>query len=122
VYNSGGSFYVLAPNTEFVQNKLNEITATIEQHIFDTHGISLYVAIDSVSFSKETLLHKNNTSLGEIWNELFSKRLQKKSAKFSSQINDNYPTFFSPSMQGLDTKRDVITGEEFLPNEKSYSS
>lgn len=118
VYNSGGSFYLLAPNTVFVQQQLRNAIQTIEQHLFETHGTSLYVAIDSVEMSKEALMHKDGQNLGKIWGELFEKRDKKKSAKFATQIMSRYPDFFNPILQGGDSDRDSITGEEFLPNEK----
>lgn len=118
VYNSGGSFYLLAPNTEFVRTQLEKAIKTIEEHLFATHGTSLFVAIDSVELSKDALMHKNGQHLGKIWGDLFVKRDRKKSAKFATQISTRYSDFFEPILQGGDAKRDSITGEEFLPNEK----
>lgn len=118
VYNSGGGFYLIAPNTAFVRESLESAIKEIEQHLFSTHQTSLFVAIDSIEVSKEALMHKNGENLGVVWGELFKKRDKKKSCKFSSQINSNYSIFFEPSAQGGDAKRDSITGEEFIPNEK----
>ena len=117
VYNSGGSFYLLAPNTEFVRTQLEKAIQTIEEHLFATHGTSLFVAIDSVELSKDALMHKNGQHLGKIWGDLFVKRDRKQSAKFATQISTRYSDFFEPILQGGDAKRDSITGEEFLPNE-----
>lgn len=118
VYNSGGSFYLLAPNTEFVRTQLEKAIKTIEEHLFATHGTTLFVAIDSIELSKDALMHKNGQHLGKIWGDLFVKRDRKKSAKFATQISTRYSDFFEPILQGGDAKRDSITGEEFLPNEK----
>lgn len=117
VYNSGGGFYILAPNTSTVRQKLQNAIAIIEEHLFKVHGTTLYIAIDSVELSKSTLLHTDGQHLGYAWGELFEKRDKKKSTKFSSLIEANYDLFFSPKMSGGDAKRDSITGEEFLPNE-----
>ena len=118
VYNSGGSFYLLAPNTEFVKNQLEKAINTIEEHLFVTHGTSLFVAIDNFELSKDALMHKNGQNLGKVWGDLFVKRDKKKAAKFASQMRTRYSDFFEPIMQGGDAKRDSITGEEFLPNER----
>lgn len=118
VYNSGGGFYIIAPNTEFVRTELSNAIQEIEKKVFEAHGTSLFVAIDSVEVSKNALNHTNNEDLGNTWGQLFNKRDNKKNCKLASYISDNYNQFFEPSMQGGDTKRDVITGEEFLPNEK----
>ena len=117
IYNSGGGFYLLAPNTEFVRRQLRKAIQTIEKRFFETHGTTLFVAIDSIELSKEALMHKGNESLGQVWGKLFVKRDRKKSTKFASLIETEYASFFEPLMQGGDTRRDSITGEEFLPGE-----
>lgn len=117
VYNSGGGFYLLAPNTENVKNSLKKAIDTIEKHLLEAHGTMLFVAIDSVELSKDALLHNNGQSLGKVWGELFLKRDRKKSTKFSNQLLANYSAFFNPFMHGGEAKRDSITGEEFLHNE-----
>lgn len=118
VYNSGGGFYLLAPNTKKVRASLSNAVNQIEKQLFETHGTTLFVAIDSVELSKDALLHKNGQSLGRAWGDLFQKRDKKKSSKFSSQMLLSYKSFFEPFMQGGNAERDSITGEEFLPDEK----
>ena len=119
IYNSGGGFYLLAPNTPFVKKQLKKAEETIEVHFFDTYGTALFVAIDSIGLSKEALMHKQaGEDLGSVWGRLFTKREQKKSAKFASRILSDYEIFFNPSQRGGDAKRDSITGEELLQEEK----
>lgn len=117
VYNSGGGFYLLAPNTKETKISLEKAVRDIEKALFDTHGTALFVAIDSIELSKDALMHRNGQHLGLVWDDLFKKRDKKKSAKFASMIQDNYKQFFEPTMAGGDSKRDSITGEEFLPKE-----
>lgn len=91
----------------------------IESNFFDTHATSLFVAIDSIEISKESLMHQNDhDDLGTVWGKLFRKREHKKMAKFASHITSGYGDFFNPSKLGGDAKHDSITGEEFLPGEK----
>jgi len=118
IYNSGGGFYIIAPNTEFVKTELEKAIKDVERNIFESHNTSLYVAIDSIEVSKNALLHTKGEDLGKSWGDLFAKRDLKKNNKLSDFINTNYEKFFIPSFQGGDTKRDVITGEEFTQNEK----
>ena len=119
IYNSGGGFYLLAPNTSYVREQLQKAVETIEAHFFEAYGTALFVAIDSVELSKDALMHKKaEDNLGSIWGKLFTKRDRKKSAKFASRIKENYKDFFTPSMQGGEAKRDSITGEEFFSGEK----
>ena len=119
IYNSGGGFYLLAPNTTRVKQKLTDAIATIEKKLFQMHGTSLFVAIDFIELSEDALLHKNEESLGKSWGELFLKRDRKKNTKFSSLID--YKTFFEPSHQGGECPIDKITGEEIPKNEKEYN-
>lgn len=118
VYNSGGGFYLLAPNTKETKDKLKNAVDNIEKSLFAVHGTALFVAIDSIELSKDALMHRNGQHLGLAWSDLFKKRDKKKSAKFASMMQDNYKQFFEPTMAGGDSKRDSITGEEFLPKEK----
>lgn len=116
VYNSGGGFYIIAPNTEEAKEKLSCAVKVIEQKLFENHRTSLYCAIDSVEVSKDVLIHKGKT-LADVWGELFEKRDRKKSSKFAQLITSNYEKFFEPSGIGADQDRDSITGEEFVEGE-----
>lgn len=117
IYNSGGGFYILAPNTKYVKDKLSSAIQHIEEQLFKAHGTALYVAIDSVPITKDDLMHKNGANLGRAWGELFIKRDNKKQNKFASLLKHNYSNFFTPKMMGGEAKLDTITGEELLPNE-----
>jgi CRISPR-associated protein Csm1 len=119
LYNSGGGFYLIAPNTSFVQDKLQKTIQIVEKKFFTAFGISLFVAIDSIPLSKDILMHRNNQDLGKVWHDLFEKRDKKKSSKFASLIENQYDSFFSPIHKGGDALRDEITGEEFSEKEKS---
>lgn len=117
VYNSGGGFYLIAPNTPFHKEQLKKCVEVIENHLFKVHGTALYVAVDAVELSKDALLHRNGEDLRKVWADLFIKRDRKKMAKFATQIETDYARFFNPFMQGGETERDSITGEEFAPDE-----
>jgi len=113
VYNSGGGFYLLAPNTSRVKRQLEESIAEIEEKMFAAHGESLYLAIDSVEVSKEALMHKSGKDLGMLWGELFDKKEAKKNAKYKSMVASRYNKFFCPSSPSCDMQVDIITGEYF---------
>ncbi|MDL2221433.1 type III-A CRISPR-associated protein Cas10/Csm1 [Parabacteroides sp. OttesenSCG-928-N08] len=120
VYNSGGSFYLLAPNCEKTRTKLAAAIDRIERQLFITHGISLFMAIDSVEVAKDAFLQKNGLHLGKVWGELFSKRDKKKTAKFPSLITERYEQFFTPSITDAGVACDSITGEAFQVGEKKF--
>lgn len=121
IYNSGGCFYLLAANTERVKEKLKETIAEIEKDIFNAHGTDLYVAIDSIALSaSEVANHGGKRTLSNIWQELFAIRDRRKNARYSAALLSDYDHFFTP--QNIDgTKRDVITGEDFMQGEKAVS-
>lgn len=116
IYNSGGGFYILAPNVEKVRTKLTMVIGIIEKKLFETYKTSLYVAIESVEIDETSLMHKG---LQDKWSELFIKKDRKKFQSQSAIISDNYDNFFTPFMAGGDANQDTITGEEFLPGEKA---
>ena len=117
IYNSGGSFYILVPNTAEVKEKLERVIAVIEKQLFKAHGTSLFVAIDSVEVSEDSLMHRDRQSLRKVWEDLFEKRDAKKQTKFASVIKENYDRFFMPI--GGERLHDSITGEEFAKDELS---
>jgi len=119
IYNSGGGFYILAPNTGKIKTKLKSAIDEIEHSLFKSHGTSLFVAIDSIELSKDTLLHKGSETLGEVWSKLFEKREIKKNHRFDSLVQSNYNAFFTPIQKGCDAERDVITGEELDDGKKA---
>lgn len=122
IYNSGGSFYILAPNTKYVIDKLQSAISKIEQKLFEAHGTTLFVAVDYVELSEDALyLDNKSENISGVWKALFDKRDNKKKNKFSSMIKENYESFFEPIMNGGNAERDIITGEEFNNNEKKYS-
>jgi len=117
IYNSGGGFYILAPNTSHTKQRLAEAISQIEEKMFATHGTSLFLAIDSVEISKETLMHKSPETLGTVWGRLFDKKETKKFARYQSIIANNYGKFFAPAKHGNGMNVDIVTGEYFAEGE-----
>lgn len=118
VYNAGGGFYLIAPNTKKVSEALKSIIEKIEEKMFAAHGTSLFLAIDSIELSSDSLLGKSDKHLGTLWGELFDKKEQKKNARCKDLLSRNYDKFFNPSQKGGDEKVDIITGEYFAEGEK----
>lgn len=122
VYDSGGSFYLTAPDTEETCKIIEEAALDIERCLFDAHGTDLYLALDYVKLPKDALLHKNGQDLRKVWTELFNRRRVQKNRKFSRLIANDPKRFFTPSMHGGDFKRDDVTGEELYENVKADSN
>ena len=111
VYASGGGFYLLAPNTQEIKEKLENLEQTISRKIFKSHGESLYLAIDWEPNTEKQILNKEIDSR---WKILIEKVNQKKRQKYRYDLIDKYDEFFTPSGVGAEQARDAITGEEIL--------
>lgn len=117
IYNSGGGFYILAPNTSEIKDRLEKAIKTIEQKIYEAHDMSLFLAIDSIGISKKDLSYNGARSLCDIWGDLFNKKEIKKNAKIKNIISGNYSKFFEPFMTEGNGVVDVCTGELFRQSE-----
>ena len=113
IYDSGGCFYLLAPNTRTVKDALADAIQYIEKKMFQSHQTSLYVAIDCIEVSKDEIgNHSSANRLSNIWQALFVKRDRKKRNRFSQLMETSYSEFFAPKdVDGK--KRDAITGNDF---------
>lgn len=107
IYNSGGSFYLLAPNTVFVQTELAAVCRDLDGMLFQSHGNLLYVAVDSVELSDASLSHQPDAqTLPEVWKSLFTKRDHKKRSRFSAVMKENPSAFFQPQPYDEGAKQD----------------
>lgn len=114
IYNSGGSFYVLAPNTQETIIALQTAIKDVEEKLYSVHGTAIYVAIDSVPLSKAELI---GNGLQQRWVDLFNKRDKCKTHKWASLMQESYSKFFEPTSV-ISDKCDAITGLPFLEGEK----
>lgn len=112
VCESGGTFVLLAPNTDDTIAALDNAVRFIEKKIFETHGTALSVAIGSVAISVDEA-RGGTTTLAQRWSEVFAKREIKKNAKCASVIvaQGGYERSFEPSPVTGD-QTDAITGED----------
>lgn len=119
VYSSGGGFYILAPNTTKVNEKLPQLIAMLTQKIRQQHGTKLYLAIESEPIKKGTIF---DGTLNTLWAGLTRKLSEKKLNRFAEFIatDKGYEFFFEPSDEGGRQERDAVTGEEFEEGEKRY--
>lgn len=120
IYNSGGGFYMLAPNTPSVAAALDRVVAEIERHMLAAHGTSLFVAIDRQAFGTGTLLHRQPL-LSDVWARLFVKRDRRKQSKWSGAIGEGYEHFFCPDTQTDPSAVDAVTGELFIKDEPKHA-
>lgn len=119
VYSSGGGFYILAPNTEFIRNKIPTLIYEISTKIREEHGTKLYLAIDYQTIKKSDVFNGN---INTLWESLTKKLAGRKQNRFEEFISTNqgFDFFFEPTEAGGKTQRDAVTGEEFKESEKRY--
>lgn len=117
IYGSGGSFYILAPHTKEIEEKINEFEKDISERLFKISQTRLALILGYVSIEKNALLGKDNEN--NAWNNLHKNELEpKKKRKFALQIKSDFNYFFEPSELGGDMIRDAITSEELTEDEE----
>ena len=109
VYNSGGSFFIIASKSNESTLK-DTIIPTIENDLWQRHGISLYVAIASVDIDVEDI----ENDLSNKFKDLLEKQDNKKFSKYAYKIINCYDKFFEPKEKPFDNAIDSITGEYYI--------
>ncbi|MCC5943489.1 MAG: hypothetical protein JJT94_01035 [Bernardetiaceae bacterium] len=124
VYDSGGGFFLIAPNTQEVEEKLQDIDFEIASKIFKTHQSTLFLALDTVAFGKNQVFPtQGRLGLSELWGSLHQKLAIRKKRRFANlfekSVDKQFEKFFEPSpTDGKGTQlQDVITGDEILQKE-----
>ncbi len=109
VYASGGGFYILAPNTPIVEQKLGKYTEKITQQLFSRHENSLSIAIDRKAFNGATVI--SEVGLKDVWRDLAINISVGKTTKYKSLLKENPQAFFEPIRFDHTAKRDAISGQ-----------
>jgi CRISPR-associated protein Csm1 len=108
IYNSGGTFFMLLPNTPEVAQKLNQIFEEVEKEFLKKFGTHLFLAHGTVPFSMKDVFMGD---INQIWNRVFEKINEHKRQSFKTSILNNYENFFEP-FGNPHADKDSITGEE----------
>ncbi|MGB3619265.1 MAG: type III-A CRISPR-associated protein Cas10/Csm1, partial [Catalinimonas sp.] len=124
VYASGGGFYVLAPHTPAVVEKLTKLREKLGDKLFAAHGTSLFLALDWLPLRHDVLIPTGSQErdLGTQWRTLGEMLGVRKRQRFSRQVLA-YDALFDEAHGdvGAATQRDYITGEEIARNEDNLS-
>jgi CRISPR-associated protein Csm1 len=88
LYQGGGGFVLLVPNTEFVQTTLSRLRARFNEWLFDTHKGRLFMALESVKVTGEQLRAGNDGghSMASAWAKISEKIAAAKSEKFKDNL------------------------------------
>ena len=108
IYNSGGGFFMLLPNTAYVKNVIEGIKEEVEKELLDKFNGQLYLAMAYQPVSGSDIMNKK---MSDIWSELFPLLNREKSKKFTTSIIRNYDNFFTPSGKAGDVELDAYTSE-----------
>ena len=115
IYNSGGSFYILAPNTQQAADALSKVKADIDERLFAAHRGAIYVAVASQPLTIAEVA--GNADLKKRWKDLFDKRDRSKQRKFAGYIKGHYAKLFNPMDIDPSNRADAITGLPFAKGE-----
>ncbi|GAB4332705.1 MAG: hypothetical protein Kow00127_24440 [Bacteroidales bacterium] len=108
IYNSGGTFFLLMPNTERIHRILTETELEVQRALFnDFHGV-LYLSLASVTFGCKEVFSKET---GEVWNRLFGELGVRKQQRFGGLIASDWDIFFGcRGDEGERVEKDAVTG------------
>lgn len=95
VYNGGGGFYLLAPNTGRVRESLDREKREINEWLYSRFGLSLYLAIAYLPL-KGTDFDRKEGRLGEVWGKLRELTGREKGQKWAFMFMDRYDELFKP--------------------------
>jgi len=112
IYSSGGKFYILAPNTERVNNSLDSIEKLLEERFFEEYNGDLNVIFGKIALSGTDLQFDSNKKehlISEKWDKLNKIVETNKRHKFSKNWNYN---FFKPTGASGNVELCIATGNE----------
>lgn len=108
VYNGGGRFYLLAPNTPGCRKVLKRVSLEINSMLYSAYRGQLYLIMDKVEFAGEsftpTAKRKREKDTGKdiasLWGILMERLRNKKSRKFLEQMTIDPDSFWEPLEPG----------------------
>lgn len=92
IYVGGGGFFLLAPNTQPVQQGLETFRDELNSAFFEQFGTAVYLALDSISLNGRDLSGEKDR-LKEAWGEVKQKLDLQKSRKWENMLAAYEPLF-----------------------------
>lgn len=116
VYASGGSFYILAPNTKSCKAEFEKAAREIAGKIYATHKNALALVLDYTEVSAGELSEAN-----KCFDRLMDQLEGKKRRKNPDIIQSEFRAFFEEGIDaGGSRRRDSISGEEINDKEENF--
>lgn len=113
VYASGGGFYILAPDTEGVEDTFKKFSKHVSEKIYEAHQTALFAELAITKAFDITV------SIQALWDELFQNLSKQKYQRLNNnqKFLDEFFNFIEVGgKKGIE--RDPITNEEFKPIDK----
>lgn len=128
IYNSGGGFYLLAPNTTGVRQKIHNFVVGFNRFLYDEFGFSLCLLIAAEPLKGKDLKgekgeeNDGKSRLGIVWSNLKKEMGRQKGRKWLDLFENDFENIFKPETEGeccevchqpLDgKKREITDGKE----------
>lgn len=117
IYNSGGKFYLLADNSEAIQNAIDQCAKLVQEDLWQEHKGQLGIGISYVPFTENADGSVNtgeskNLKCGYLWKVVNADFHKQKTQKFKDVLLGNYDRFFEPLPVGGQPKVCAVTGIE----------
>lgn len=114
IYNSGGSFYLIAPRTDKILTALDNLRNRIQVLMYEEHQTDLFLALESVSYPITSL--NDNGFASKAWQDLAKKLAKAKGQRYSNLIESEFDKVFGIK-EVSSNRMDAITGEIINPGE-----
>lgn len=133
VYNSGGKFFIVLPNTGFIKDKVRDFISDTEKNLWNMYDGQLNINQFLIPFAYENLKDKGKPNiripnrkelvyLGELWQSLHEGLNAKKNSKYKNLFINNFDDFFvSTPDEGGDIEICSVTGKEISKSESNES-
>jgi CRISPR-associated protein Csm1 len=136
VYSSGGKFFLLLPNTKFVNDKMEAAEKQLKDEIWEKFGLGIFLCFGSVAWAYtgsnyDVKIGSNYDvkiegehepkNLGDLWKKVTQNASQQKQERYKEKLLDKelFDQLFSGKLDGGgETEICAITGEELAKPEK----
>ena len=117
IYNSGGKFYILTPNSDAIRQAIDSCAKKAQKKLWQEHmgqlGICIsYVPFDENSDGSVDTGGQNKLAPGILWKTANAQFYRQKSQKYQNVLLSEYDSFFNPIAIGGQTKVCAVTGIE----------
>ncbi|HRN54857.1 MAG TPA: type III-A CRISPR-associated protein Cas10/Csm1 [Niabella sp.] len=121
VYAAGGKFYLLLPNTSFVNKAIEDYRPKLESFLWNEFTGQLSVNMDGVNFSFELagkrpgILIEDEAEpvdVGHLWRKLAGRTSSRKRRKFQDVFVESFDTLFEAGGAGGEVEVCAVSGAE----------